>query len=47
MEFCDIEAFKILFGPTERVCLVKLLNETSQNNTIIDKIMYNTIKHIT
>ena len=34
MKFSDIESIKILFEPTKRVCLVKRLNNTSQNNII-------------
>ena len=34
MKFSDIESIKILFKPTKRVCLVKRLNNTSQNNTM-------------
>ena len=32
MKFSDIESVKILFEPTERVCLVKRPNNTSRNN---------------
>ena len=34
IKFNDIESIKILFEPTKRVCLVKRLNNTSQNNII-------------
>ena len=33
MKFSDIESINILFEPNKRVCLVKHLNNTSQNNT--------------
>ena len=31
IEFSDIKSIKILFQPTKRFCLVKRLNNTSQN----------------
>ena len=34
MKFGNIESIKILFEPGKRVCLVKPLSSTSQNNTI-------------
>ena len=34
MKYGTIESIKILFEPSKRVCLVKPLNSTSQNNTI-------------
>ena len=34
MKFGNIESIKILFEPSKRVCLVKPLNSTSQNNTV-------------
>ena len=33
MKFSDTESLKILFEP-KRICLVKRLNNTNQNNTI-------------
>ena len=35
IKFSDIESIKILLEPTKRVCLVKRLNNTSQNNTMV------------
>ena len=34
MKFSDVDSIKFLFEPTKRVCLVKRLNNTSQNNTM-------------
>ena len=34
MKYGNIESIKILFEPSKRVCSVKPLNSTSQNNTI-------------
>ena len=34
IKYGNIESIKILFEPSKRVCLVKPLNSTSQNNTI-------------
>ena len=34
MKYGNIESIKILFEPNKRVCLVKPLNSTSQNDTI-------------
>ena len=34
MKFSDLESIKILFERTECVCLLKHLNNTSQNNTM-------------
>ena len=34
IKLSDIESIKILFEQTKRVCLVKGLNNTSQNNTM-------------
>ena len=34
MKFSDIESIKMLFEQTKRVCLVKRLNNTSQDNTM-------------
>ena len=35
MKFSNIKSIKILFEPTKRVCLVKQLNNKSQNNNMI------------
>ena len=34
MKFSDIESIKILLEPTKRVCLVKRMNNTSEDNTM-------------
>ena len=34
MKFSDIKSIEILFELTKRVCLVRRLNNTSQNNTM-------------
>ena len=34
MKFSDIELIEILFEQTKHVCLVKRLNNKSQNNTM-------------
>ena len=34
MKFSDIDLIKFLFEATKLVCLVKRLNNTSQNNTV-------------
>ena len=34
MKFIDIESVIILIEPTKRVCLVKRLNNTTQNKTM-------------
>ena len=40
MKFSDIESIRISFEPTKRICLVKRLNNTSQNNTMASEIIY-------
>ena len=34
IKFIEIESIQILFEPTKRLCLVKRLHNTSQNNTM-------------
>ena len=34
IKFSDIESIKILYEPTKRVCMVKHMKSTSQNNTM-------------